>query len=245
MTARLGARYPASYRLGFFGSFRHHFVSLRDAHNFFDGCFALGDASPAVVSQSLHAFGDGTLLELTTIALLHDQLPHRLRDETNFINRRTTLIAGLPALITTGATLKASTEFFYRNTDLRKIVARIINHFDTVGTNGPHQSLRDKRLHHRGEKKGFHVHVEQTRDATYGIIRVERAENKVASHGRADCNVRRFNVANLTDHDHIRILSQNVTEAFGESQIDLRFHIDLRDTSNPIFDRLFDGNDAA
>ena len=74
---------------------------------------------------------------------------------------------------------------------------------------------------------------------------MERAENKVASHGRADCNVRRFNVANLTDHDHIRILSQNVTEAFGESQIDLRFHIDLRDTSNPIFDWFFDGDDAA
>src|SRR6201997_561584 len=154
MTARLGARYPASYRLGFFGSFSHHFVSLRDAHNFFDGCFALGDASPAVVSQSLHAFGDSTLLELTTIALLHDQLPHRLRDETNFIDRRTTLGAGLAAVITTHAPPEAGAEFFYRETDLGKIVARIINHFDTVGTNRAHQSLSDKRLHDRGEQKG-------------------------------------------------------------------------------------------
>src|SRR5262249_31418305 len=104
--------------------------------------------------------------------------------------------------------------------------------------------LRDKRLHDRSEQKGLHVHVEQTRDAAYSIIRVEGAENKVASHGRANRNVRRFDIANLADHDHIRILSQNVTEAFGESQIDLRFYINLRDTSNPIFDRFFDGNDA-
>src|SRR6266496_274136 len=174
------------YRLGFCGSFSHHFVSLRNAHNFFDGCFALGHASPAVIPQSLHAFGDGALLQLVTIALLHDQLPHRLRDETNFINRRTTLVAGLAALITTSATPEAGTEFFYRETDLGKIVARIINHFDTVGTNRAHQPLRDKRLHDRGEQKGFHVHAEQTRNATYGIIRVEGAENKVASHGRAN-----------------------------------------------------------
>src|ERR1043166_6812085 len=139
------------HRFGFYRSFRHHFVSLRDTNNFFDGCSALGDAPPAILSQSLHAFGD---------CALHDQFPHRLRDETNFINRRTTLISSLAALITTGATSKASTEFFYRNTNLRKIVAREINHFDTVGTNGAHQPLRDKRLHHRGKQEGLHVHVE-------------------------------------------------------------------------------------
>src|SRR5207247_7055703 len=34
-------------------------------------------------------------------------------------------------------------------------------------------------------------------------------------------------------------------KTLGERQIDLRFHVDLRDTSNPIFDRFFDSNDAA
>src|SRR5215472_18341889 len=49
-------RLACHYRLGFFGRFGHHFVSLRDAHNFFNGCSALGDTAPAVLPQSLHTF---------------------------------------------------------------------------------------------------------------------------------------------------------------------------------------------
>ena len=148
-------------------------------------------------------------------------------------------------MITTRAAAKAGAEFFHRETDLGEIIARILDHLDAIRTNCAHEPLGDERLHHRGEQERFHVHVEQPRDATYGIVRVQRAENKVASHGRANRYVRGFNVANLADHDHIRILSQNVTETFGESQINLRFHIDLRDTGNSIFDRFFDGDDAA
>src|SRR6266700_6928087 len=195
--------------------------------------------------QCLHAFGDGALLELAAIALLHDQLSQRLSNEANFIDRRATLIAGLAALIATGATPEPRAVFFHRKTDLGEILVRIVNHFDAVRTNRAHEPLRDEGFHHRGEQKRFHIHVEQTRDAAYGIVRVQRAENKVASHGRANRDVRRFNVANLADHHHIWILSQNVTETFGESQIDLRFHIDLRDTGNSIFDWFFDGDDAA
>ena len=105
--------------------------------------------------------------------------------------------------------------------------------------------MRDERLHDRGEQKRLHVHVKQTRDAAYGIVGVKRAEDKVARHGRANRDVRCFNIANLTNHDHVRILSQNVAEPFREGQINLRFHIDLRDPGNSIFHRFFDGDDTA
>src|SRR5437773_2478972 len=221
------SRFARHHRLGFFGRFSHHFVSLSDAHKFFDGCFALRDASPAVLPQSFHAFDNGTLLELAPIAFSHDQFSQRFSDGANFIDRRATLIAGLAALITAGPASEARAEFFHRKTDLGEVVARIIRDLNTVGTNRAHKPLSDERLDDRGEQKGFHVHIEQTRDAANGIIRVERAENKVASHGGANGDVRGFNVADLADHHYVGILSQNVTETFGESQIDLRFHIDL------------------
>ena len=105
--------------------------------------------------------------------------------------------------------------------------------------------MGDKRFHDRREQKRLHVHIEQTRDAADGIIRVQRAENKVTSHRRANRDVRGFDVANLADHHHVRILSQNVTETFGERQIDLRFHVDLRNTGQSIFHRFFNRDDAA
>src|SRR5690348_12184420 len=63
-------------------------------------------------------------------------------------------------------------------------------------------------------------------------------------HGRADRDVRSFDVANLTHHDHIGVLSQNVAQTFGKSEVDLRFHLDLRNTSNPVFDWFIDSNNA-
>ncbi len=90
--------------------------------------------------------------------------------------------------------------------------------------------MRDEGLHHRGEQKRLHIHVEQTGDAADGVVGVQRAEDKVAGHRGADGDIRGLDIANLADHYHIRILSQNVAQAFSESEIDFRFHVDLRDT---------------
>src|SRR5439155_5304786 len=64
-------------------------------------------------------------------------------------------------------------------------------------------------------------------------------------HRGANRNVRSLDIANLADHHHIWVLSQNVSQAFRESQINLRLHVDLRHTSDSIFHRFFNRNDAA
>ena len=102
-----------------------------------------------------------------------------------------------------------------------------------------------KRFDDGGEQERLDVHVEQTRDAADGVVRVQRAEDEVTGHGRANGDFGRFEVANFADHDDVRVLPQNVAQALGESEIDLRFHVDLRDARQPIFDRLFDRDDAA
>src|ERR1700756_5160021 len=119
-------------RLGFFSGFCHHFVSLRDADNFFDSCVALGYASPAILPQSLHAFGNSTLLQLTAITPLHDQPPQGFGDKANFVNRCASLVASLATLIATSAAPEASAEFFHRETDLREVITRIIDYSDAI-----------------------------------------------------------------------------------------------------------------
>src|SRR5437667_1535202 len=64
-------------------------------------------------------------------------------------------------------------------------------------------------------------------------------------HGGADGDVGRLDVANFADHYDIRILPQNMAKTFGKSEIDFRLHIDLGNSRQAIFHRLFDGNDAA
>src|SRR6266481_1931614 len=120
-------------------------------------------------------------------------------------------------MITTCAPLELGAMFLYGKTDLDQIFARIINQLRALETNRAYQPLSNERCHHRGEQKRLHVHVEQTRDTAHGVVGVQRAEDKVTSHGCADGDVRGFDVANLTNHHHIRILSQNMAEPICET----------------------------
>ena len=217
---------------------------MRNAHNFFDGCFALRDTTPAILPQSFHALGDGALFEFAAIALLHDQFPQRLGYDANFIDCGAALITGLPALITTDAATEPSAKFFYRKTDFAEIFSRIIHQLHAVCADRAHESLRYERFHYRGKQKRLDIHVEQARDAADRIVCMQRAENEVTGHGRPDCDIRGFDIANFADHNHIGILAQNMAETFCESEIDFWFDVDLRDTGNSIFDRFFDRDDA-
>jgi hypothetical protein len=184
---------PRHYWLGFLGRFGHHFVSLRDAHHFFDGCFPLGDTPPAVLPQSFHAFGNRALLELAvhrTSALsvfLTVRLPGKSHRSPRDPDSRSDDI---------DRNLRRA-ELFQGKTDLAKVFAWIIHQLRAVWTNCAHEPLRDERFHHRGEQERFHVHVEQAGDAADGIVRVQRAENEMTRHGRSDRDVRRVDIANF------------------------------------------------
>ena len=73
---------------------------------------------------------------------------------------------------------------------------------------------------------------------------MQRAKNQVTGHGCANGNVRGFNVSNFTNHDHIRILSKDVTQTFGKGEVDLRLHVDLQNAGQSIFDRFFNRDDT-
>src|SRR5262249_21757777 len=126
------------------------------------------------------------------------------------------LVTGLPALIAPCTATEASAEFFYRHANLSEVIARIIDHFHAIGTDCTHEPLSDKRFHHGCEQERLHIHVEQSRNSTYSIIRVQWAEDEVTRHRGANRNVRSLNISDFSDHHYIWILSQNVSQPFGE-----------------------------
>ena len=52
-------------------------------------------------------------------------------------------------------------------------------------------------------------------------------------------------VADLADHDDVRILPQDRAQHAGERQADLRLHLDLVDAGQLVLDRVLDGEDLA
>jgi hypothetical protein len=61
---------------------------------------------------------------------------------------------------------------------------------------------------------------------------------------RVDSNLRRFDVTNLTHHDHVRILAQECFQGRGKCQADLGVHIHLVNTRQVDFRRVFRGGDV-
>ena len=104
-----------------------------------------------------------------------------------------------------------------------------------------HQPLRDDAQERGRQQKGLNAHIEQTRDGRCRIVGVQGGQYQMPGEGGLHCNLRRFQVANLADHDHVRVLPQNRAQGFGKAHVDARIDLSLADAGELIFDRVFDG----
>ena len=60
----------------------------------------------------------------------------------------------------------------------------------------------------------------------------------------ADRDLRRLEVADLTNHHDVRISTQNRPQGIGKGEADLRLHRDLHHASEFVFHRILDRDDA-
>ena len=74
---------------------------------------------------------------------------------------------------------------------------------------------------------------------------MQGGQHQVAGEAGLDGDLGGFEVADFTDHDHVRILPQDGAQGLGEGELDLRIDLDLADAGQVVFDRVFDGDDVA
>jgi hypothetical protein len=107
-----------------------------------------------------------------------------------------------------------------------------------------HQALGRDADHRRGDEEGFDAHVEKARDGAERIVGMQGAEDQVAGQRRLDGDLRGLGVADLADHDDIRVLAQDRAQAAGERQLDLGVHLDLANAAQLVLDRILDRDDV-
>ena len=107
----------------------------------------------------------------------------------------------------------------------------------------PHEPLREDAAQDGGEEIGLDTHILKTGDRSRRVIGVERGEHQVARQGRMDGDLRRLEIADLADHDDVRILPDDGAQSAGERQSDLRPDGDLVDPFELVFHGIFDRDD--
>ena len=75
------------------------------------------------------------------------------------------------------------------------------------------------------------------------VVGVDRGEDEVAREGRLDGDLGRLLVADLADHDLVRVVAQDRAEPAGEGQALLLVDRDLGDPAQLVLDRVLDRDD--
>ena len=108
-----------------------------------------------------------------------------------------------------------------------------------------HQALCHDPIQRRGQKIVLDPHVEQPGQRAGGVVGVQGREHQMAGQRRLDRDLRGLQIADLADHDHVRVVAQHRAQDMGEAQPDLRLDLDLVDAVELILDRVLDGQHLA
>ncbi len=114
-----------------------------------------------------------------------------------------------------------------------------------VRAQGPHQTLGQHTVERRGQQEGLYSHVAQTGNGTDGGIGVQGGEHQVAGETGLNGDLYRLQVADLPDHDHIRVLTQDRAEPAGKGHVDLGVDLRLADAVQIVFDGVLHREDVA
>jgi len=107
------------------------------------------------------------------------------------------------------------------------------------------QALRDDQTHRGRDRIGLDAHVDETRERLWRIVRVQCGQHKVPGLRGFDRDFRSLQVANFADHDDVRVLAQKRAQCRSKSQSDLGVDVDLVDTWEIDFGRIFGRRDIA
>src|SRR5207249_7521480 len=105
------------------------------------------------------------------------------------------------------------------------------------------QSLRQHAMQRRYKVIRLYAHIQKPPDHVDDDICVNSRENQMARESRLNSDLRCFLVANLANHDLVRIVTQNRTQSTREGQTFLLVDRDLSNAMQLILNRVFNRDD--
>jgi hypothetical protein len=99
--------------------------------------------------------------------------------------------------------------------------------FGAVRAELAHQALREHAEQARGKQVRLDPHVGKPRHRARRVVGVQRRQHQVSGQARLHGDLRSLRVADLADHDHVRVLPQDRAQCPPERQLDPRIHLDL------------------
>src|SRR5713101_2516361 len=223
-------------------------VLLDDAEHFGHAGDPAQHLAPAVLHQRAHALLHGGALDAPAVDLLHRQLADGVVDHHGLVDAGAPVVsgavAGLAPLRPVDHPRLARLLLLRRQPDLLQLLRGGQVRLAALLAEDAHQALRQHADQRRPHQVGLDAHVDEAGDGARGVVGVDGAEDEVAGQRGLDGDLRRLAVADLADHDHVRVLAKEAAQTVGEGEVDLRVHRRLRDALELVLDRVLDGHDV-
>ena len=98
---------------------------------------------------------------------------------------------------------------------------------DALRAQAAHQALRQHAEQARTQQKRLDAHIGQPGDGAGRVVGVQGGQHQVAGERGLDGDLRGLEVADLADHDHVRVLAQDGAQGLGEAEVDLGVDLGL------------------
>src|SRR5271156_1623440 len=205
---------------------------------------AATDFGEAGIAQERHAFFLCDALDFGSGATIDDHFANVVGEIEQLGDSGAAAIAAAGTFQAAGAFEKWNFGPFGRiEAGFLQDFGRVLDLFLTIFANHADQALREDAIQRGDEIVGFDTHVDEAADDVGAIIGVDGGENQVAGERGVDGYLRGFLVADFADHDFVRVVTQDGTQAAGEGEALLFVHGNLSDASDLVFGRVLDGDD--
>src|ERR1700730_7436753 len=222
-----------------------HLVRGGVAHDFLDRRhprLELGDAGHA---QGLHAEPDRLLLELGGGGAVDHQLLERIPQRHHLVERDAALV---PAVVAGAAAARLEdlegADLLRLDADVGERLRRNVDRLLALLAQLAGEPLGEDEVHRGGHQERLDAHVEQAGDGAWRVVGVQRGEHQVAGERGLDPDLGGLEVADLADHDDVRVLAQEAAQRGREVEPDVLVHLHLVDAGEVELHRVLGGADV-
>src|SRR5713101_1087400 len=225
---------------------RNAAVLLNESHlvNLFHRSDTRANLGDTAFSQRDHSLFTGHALDFRRGPAIHDHFPDAVGQIQQLTNRG-------PPMKSRARTFQTPGTFANRDASphggiqagFLQLLRTIFLWLLALRTNHAHQALRHDAIQGGDEIIRLNTHVDEASDDVGHVVGVDRGEDQVAGESGLNGDLRGFLVADFADHDLVRIVAQDGTQAASESQALLLVDGNLCNATNLVFDRILDGND--
>src|SRR3989344_2224775 len=221
---------------------RKNRLLMQNPENFLNSRLSGGGFFHAVMQHRRHSLFDRQVIYLLGGSLAQNRFANRGVHRQNLVQPDPAAETRVSAFLTAFAAVKFLAAQKARRDNAGQTLSLRFSQgqrLPAIRTDFTNQPLTNRQIDCRGDEVRLNPQIEEPRQGGRSAVGVQGRENQMTGQGGIDRDAGRFRVADLPDHDDIRVLPQYRAQSVGKVQSGPRVDLNLLNSADRVLDRVF------